>query len=101
MENVKMGESPLAERHEELRSEWEREDEHLKECVQIIQYNVETQSAELTKVRAETKEMYDNYRSNNPELHNDLVMGISRQTDLERSLSKNVAALKKPFFGRF
>ncbi|BCK00795.1 HelD family protein [Anaerocolumna chitinilytica] len=100
MENVKMGESPLAERHEELRSEWEREDEHLKECVQIIQYNVETQSAELTKVRAETKEMYDNYRSNNPELHNDLVMGISRQTDLERSLSKNIAALKKPFFGR-
>lgn len=88
------------ERHEELRSEWEREEEHLKECVKIIQYNVETQSLELAKVRAETKEMYDNYRSDNPELHNDLVIGLSMQTDLDRSLSKNLAALKKPFFGR-
>lgn len=100
MENGKMEESHLMERHEELRSEWEREEKYLKECVEIIRYNVETQTAELTQVRAETKEMYDNYRSDNPELHNDLVIGLSRQTDLERSLSKNLAALKKPFFGR-
>ncbi len=100
MENGKMEESHLMERHEELRSEWEREEKYLKECVEIIRYNVETQTAELVQVRAETKEMYDNYRSDNPELHNDLVIGLSRQTDLERSLSKNLAALKKPFFGR-
>lgn len=100
MENGKMEEDHLMERHEELRSEWEREEKYLKECVEIIRYNVETQTAELVQVRAETKEMYDNYRSDNPELHNDLVIGLSRQTDLERSLSKNLAALKKPFFGR-
>lgn len=100
MENGKMEEDHLKERHEELRSEWEREEKYLKECVEIIRYNVETQTAELVHVRAETKEMYDNYRSDNPELHNDLVIGLSRQTDLERSLSKNLAALKKPFFGR-
>ncbi len=100
MENGKMEEDHLMERHEELRSEWEREENYLKECVEIIRYNVETQTAELVQVRAETKEMYDNYRSDNPELHNDLVIGLSRQTDLERSLSKNLAALKKPFFGR-
>lgn len=100
MENGKMEEDHLMERHEELRSEWEREENYLKECVEIIGYNVETQTAELVQVRAETKEMYDNYRSDNPELHNDLVIGLSRQTDLERSLSKNLAALKKPFFGR-
>lgn len=100
MEDGKLEQDQLVERHEELRSEWEREEEHLKECVEIIRYNVEAQSAELAKVRAETKEMYDNYRSDNPELHNDLVIGLSMQTDLERSLSKNLAALKKPFFGR-
>ena len=89
-----------SERHEELRSEWEREEEHLKECVELIRFNVDTQSAELARVRSETKELYDNYRSNNPELHNDLVIGLSMQSDLEKSLSKNLAALKKPFFGR-
>ncbi|SHO47083.1 HelD family protein [Anaerocolumna xylanovorans] len=100
MGNGEMDGSHLVERHEELRSEWEREEEQLKKCVEIIQHNVEAQSAELAKVRAETKEMYDNYRSDNPELHNDLVIGLSMQTDLERSLTKNLAALKKPFFGR-
>ncbi len=86
--------------HEELRSEWETEEIHLKECVDIIQNNIDRYMAELKDLKAETKELYDNYRSNNPELHNDLVIGLSMQTDMERALNKNLLALKKPFFGR-
>lgn len=86
--------------HEELRSEWEREEIHLKECVDIIQNNIDRYIGELKNLKAETKELYDNYRSNNPELHNDLVIGLSMQTDMERALNKNLQALKKPFFGR-
>lgn len=86
--------------HEELRSEWEREEIHLKECVDIIQNNIDRYIGELKNLKAETKELYDNYRSNNPELHNDLVIGLSMQTDMERALNKNLLALKKPFFGR-
>ncbi|MDF2804171.1 MAG: ATP-dependent helicase rep [Anaerocolumna sp.] len=87
-------------KHEELRSEWENEEIHLKECVEIIQNNMDRYMGELKNLKAETKELYDNYRSNNPELHNDLVIGLSMQTDMERALNKNLAALKKPFFGR-
>lgn len=86
--------------HEELRSEWEKEEIHLKECVDIIQNNIDRYIGELKNLKAETKELYDNYRSNNPELHNDLVIGLSMQTDMERALNKNLQALKKPFFGR-
>lgn len=100
MEKEKMEDIHLAERHEELRSEWIREEEHLQECVEIIRRNVDAQTIELSKVKADTKELYDNYRSNNPELHNDLVIGLSMQSDLEKSLNKNMAALNKPFFGR-
>lgn len=100
MENTKMEEGHLQKKHEELSSEWEIEEKRLKQTVEVIQFNVDKYTEELKKVRAETKELYDNYRSSNPELHNDLVIGLSMQTDIERSLFKNLAALKKPFFGR-
>lgn len=99
MENLK-SEEVSVKNHEELRSEWAKEENHLKECVDIIQNNIDRYIVQLKDLKAETKELYDNYRSNNPELHNDLVIGLSMQTDMERALNKNLSALKKPFFGR-
>lgn len=98
MEKVKMEENHS--KHEELRSEWEKEEKQLEQCIEVIQHNIDANAAKLTEMRAETKELYDNYRSANPELHNDLVIGLSMQTQIERTLNKNLAALKKPFFGR-
>lgn len=98
MEIVKMEENHS--KHEELRSEWEKEEKQLEHCIEVIQHNIDANAAKLTEMRAETKELYDNYRSANPELHNDLVIGLSMQTQIERTLNKNLAALKKPFFGR-
>ena len=76
------------------------EESHLKECLEIIGENIRHYSEELQSISAETKELYDNYRSNNPELHNDLVVGLDLKSQIARLLSKNEAAYKKPYFGR-
>jgi DNA helicase-2/ATP-dependent DNA helicase PcrA len=79
---------------------WQQEKAHLKECLEIIKKNIETYSEEYRAISAETKELYDNYRSSNPELHNNLVVGLDLKSQIERLLSKNQAALKNPYFGR-
>ncbi len=100
MEELKMEDDHFMSKHEELRSEWEKEAKQLEQCVAVIQKNIDENTVKLKEIRAETKELYDNYRSANPELHNDLVIGLSMQSQIERALNKNIAALKKPFFGR-
>lgn len=77
-----------------------REEEHLGECVEVIQKNIDTFQGQLSMTKEENKELYNMYRSNNPELHNDLVMGLNWESQLERSLTKNRLALGKPYFGR-
>ncbi len=81
-------------------AEWEQEERHLTRCLGVIQKNIDNYSAELKKLSDETKELYDNYRSSNPELHNDLVVGLDLKSQVERILQKNLAAVKKPYFGR-
>lgn len=97
---VKMDNNHFSEKHEELRSEWKKEEKHLEQCVAVIQNNIDGYLEKLKLMREENKELYDNYRSNNPELHNDLVIGLIMQADMERALNKNLAALNKPYFGR-
>lgn len=77
-----------------------QEEHHLRECLEIIEKNIDSYSEELKAITAETKELYDNYRSSNPELHNDLVVGLDLKSQIERLLSKNLAAIKNPYFGR-
>ena len=81
-------------------ADWEQEERHLARCLGIIQQNIDKYSVELKKLGDETKELYDNYRSSNPELHNDLVVGLDLKSQVERILLKNLAAVKKPYFGR-
>lgn len=77
-----------------------REEEHLEQCVKVIQYNIEDYLQKFKDISAETKELYDHYHSDNPELHNDLVIGLDFKSNMERTLNKNIRALKKPYFGR-
>ena len=81
-------------------AEWQQEEQHLNLCLSMIKKNIENYTTELKKLSDETKELYDNYRSNNPELHNDLVVGLDLKSQVERILLKNLAAVKKPYFGR-
>jgi DNA helicase-2/ATP-dependent DNA helicase PcrA len=76
------------------------EEQHLEKCIQEILQNIDKYMQEYKDISAETKELYDNYRSANPELHNDLVIGLGMKTQIERNLNKNLLALKKPYFGR-
>jgi len=83
-----------------IMDERKKEEEHLHQCVQVIQSNIDDYMKKFKDLSDETKELYDNYRSNNPELHNDLVIGLDMKSMMERTLKKNLLALKKPYFGR-
>lgn len=84
----------------ELKDEWQKEKEHLAHCVKVIKYNIEDYLQKFKDISAETKELYDHYHSDNPELHNDLVIGLDFKSNMERTLNKNLLAIKKPYFGR-
>lgn len=83
-----------------LLSERQKEEDHLEQCVKIIQHNIDEYFQKYKELSAETKELYDNYRSSNPELHNDLVIGLDMKSMMERIMNRNLLALKKPYFGR-
>jgi len=86
--------------NEEINSELKIEELQLEHCIKVIQDNIDDYTIKLKEMNVETKELYDNYRSNNPELHNDLVVGLDIKSLMERSLNKNLLAIKKPYFGR-
>ena len=80
--------------------EWKKEEAHLSSCEDVIQSKIDTLTTQVKEMQEQTKEMYDNYRSNNPELHNELVVGMDLQSQAEKSLRKNLLAKDKPYFGR-
>jgi DNA helicase-2/ATP-dependent DNA helicase PcrA len=80
--------------------EKQKEGLRLEKCIEVIQENIDKYREELRKVSSETKELYDNYRSDNPELHNELSVGLDLKSQIERALAKHYMALKKPYFGR-
>lgn len=79
---------------------WDEEALNLDRFIAIIQNNIEEYTRQFAEASEEAKELYDNYRSNNPELHNDLVIGLDWKSQLARILSKNKLAVNKPYFGR-
>ncbi|HWT74019.1 MAG TPA: 3'-5' exonuclease [Mobilitalea sp.] len=83
-----------------LLSERQKEECHLEQSVKVIQHNIDDYMQKYKEISEETKELYDNYRSSNPELHNDLVIGLDMKSKMERTLNRNLLALKKPYFGR-
>ncbi|MDF2541460.1 MAG: ATP-dependent helicase rep [Herbinix sp.] len=98
--NSNIEQIPLETKKSNFDNEWKEEVKQLEVRVNVIQNNIDTYASELKELSAETKELYDNYRSNNPELHNDLVIGLDLKSQVERVLKKNLLALKKPYFGR-
>lgn len=76
------------------------EETYLKVCESIIQKNIDMYLQQSKTMGDEIKELYDNYRSNNPELHNDLVISIAMKEQVDEALKRNERALVKPYFGR-
>lgn len=81
-------------------NERQMEEQHLEYCLNIIRNNIEEYTRKYQELSSETKELYDNYRSDNPELHNDLVIGLDMKSMMLRTLNKNRLALLKPYFAR-
>lgn len=81
-------------------NERQKEELHLEYCINIIKNNIEEYSSKYQELSSETKELYDNYRSDNPELHNDLVIGLDMKSMMFRTMNKNSMALSKPYFAR-
>ena len=52
----------------EKKPDWKKEEEHLQECRKVIQSNLDSYEEQLKQTKAETKELYDNYRSGDSEL---------------------------------
>ncbi|MHB8131231.1 MAG: helicase domain-containing protein, partial [Mobilitalea sp.] len=100
MQKSKIAQEPIKEVIEGPINERQLEEQHLEHCVKVIQHNIEDYFQKYKEASDETKELYDNYRSNNPELHNDLVVGLDMKSKMERTLNKNLLAIKKPYFGR-
>lgn len=90
----------LEEMEVENKEEWEKEEAHLLSCEEVIESNIDVLTVQVRQMQEQTKEMYDNYRSDNPELHNQLVVGMDLQSQAEISLKKNLLAKDKPYFGR-
>lgn len=78
----------------------EEEEQHLEYCVKVVQKNVDYYQKKADIMGAKIKEMYDNYRSASPEMHNELVIEIGMREQIVATLKKNKMALEKPYFGR-
>lgn len=76
------------------------EEQHLKSCMNVIRGNIDRLSGEVSRMREETKELYDNYRSGDGEMHNELVISMDLLSTAEQTLRKNLLAEQKAYFGR-
>lgn len=83
-----------------LKNDYQEEEAHLKECLEVINWNIGFYDEQLTENKAMVKELFDHYHDDNPELHGELVMGLDWQKQLTRTVWKNKQAADKPYFGR-
>lgn len=81
-------------------TERQKEEAHLKWCVGIIRNNIADYEEQVRIMSAEIKEMYEQYRDNDPEIFNQLSNTITMNENVKLALAKNERALKKPYFGR-
>lgn len=83
---------------EERERQWE--EDHLREVETFLEGNVERLTRQKWEVDAETKDLYDHFKSDNPEIYNALLVSLDRQEQIGNVLRKNRTALEKPYFGR-
>lgn len=76
------------------------EEDHLAKCIEVIKANIAVYEEDVKRMNAEIKQMYDQYRDNDPEIFTELSNTITMNENMKTALSKNLRALKKPYFGR-
>ena len=78
----------------------EYEEKYLAECISVIKKNIGMYEEETRRMSAEIKDMYERYRDDDPEIFTELSNTITMNENMKLALSKNMRALKKPYFGR-
>ena len=76
------------------------EELHLKETLEIIRKNVERYREEVAALRTDIDDMQAHFHDDNPELINTLENTYTMYDFQNRTLERNLRALKKPYFGR-
>lgn len=76
------------------------EEQHLEECLKVINQNIERYEAQTAKMSAEIQDMYERYHDNDPEIYTELSNTITMNESVKTALFKNKRAQQKPYFGR-
>lgn len=83
-----------------MQKDWNQEQEHLDYCQTIIQKNIRQYEREFNTYHSQTQELHKAINSGDIELYNQLMTASSLEEHAGQSLRKNLAAMKKPYFGR-
>ena len=100
IQRVKKGRVIMAEQNQKKTKEWQREEQHLRECRALIAANIEEYERQFEKRHQETKALFDEVQSGNVELYDQMVTSKSLEEHSFNQLNKNKAAYDRPFFGR-
>ena len=77
-------------------SDREAEEAHLADCLTVIKANIAAYEEDVRQMNAEIKQMYDQYRDDDPEIFTELSNTITMNENMKTALAKNLRALKKP-----
>ena len=86
--------------NQKMTTDWQQEEQHLKECVQVIRQNIALYEAQVAVMNEDIQRMYEQYRDNDPEIFVELSNTITMNENMKTALQKNQRALQKPYFGR-
>ncbi len=84
----------------QMTTDWQQEEQHLKECVQVIRDNIASYESQVAVMSEDIQRMYEQYRDNDPEIFVELSNTITMNENMKTALQKNQRALKKCYFGR-
>ena len=78
-----------------------QEQQHLAECLELIQRNIAYYEKEAAQRKEETTQLMQAMKTGDPELYNQAMTAASLETHATNQLRKNKASLRQPYFGRF
>lgn len=83
-----------------MEKDWQQEQQHLKECRQLIEENAERYAAEFEERHRKTQELFKAIQGGNEELYNQMMTSASLEEHAANQLRRNRAARENPYFGR-
>ena len=73
IQRVKKGRVIMTEQNQKKTTEWQREEQHLRECRALIAANIKEYEHQFKKRHKETKALFDEVQSGNVELYDQMI----------------------------